>query len=105
MDFNKTYYIYITSNRPGGVLYVGMTSDLPKRAHEHHHRLRPGFMHRYWADRVVYFEPHDDAKIAADRERALKRWRRLWKIRLVERSNPTWRDLYNEIIDAHGFQV
>ncbi|MDX2203992.1 MAG: GIY-YIG nuclease family protein [Hyphomicrobiaceae bacterium] len=105
MISSKTYFVYITSNAPRGVLYVGMTSDLAKRAHEHHHRLMAGFTRRYWVDRVVYFEPHGDARVAANRERVLKRWRREWKIRLVERLNPTWRDLYNEILSAHGFDV
>jgi putative endonuclease len=104
MFSTRTYFVYITSIAPRGVLYVGMTSDLPKRAHEHHHRLVPGFTRQYWADRLVYFETYDDAKIAADRERTLKRWRRYWKIRLVEQSNPTWRDLYAEILEAHGFE-
>jgi putative endonuclease len=104
MYCSKSYFVYITCNQPRGVLYVGMTSDLPGRAWEHHHRIVEGFTRKYWADRVVYFEEHDDAASAAHRERAMKRWRRDWKIRLVEAANPTWRDLYQNIIAAAGYE-
>jgi len=104
MRFSKSYFVYITCSHPRGVLYVGMTSDLAGRSWEHHHRVMPGFTRRFWADRIVYFEEHDDAAIAAQRERAMKRWRRDWKIRLVEEFNPSWRDLYQDIIAAAGYE-
>ena len=66
---HKVYHVYITASRPRGVLYVGMTSDLAARARQHRERVRAGFTKRYWVDRLVYFEPHDDARIAAGRER------------------------------------
>lgn len=66
----KTYWVYITASGPHRVLYVGMTSDLAGRAWEHRERVMDGFTKRYWVDRLVYFEPHDDAAIAAKRERA-----------------------------------
>ena len=69
----KVYHVYITASRPRGVLYVGMTSDLAARAWQHRERVREGFTKRYWVDRLVYFEAHDDARIAARRERAMKR--------------------------------
>jgi putative endonuclease len=62
-----------------------------------------GFAKRYWVQRLVYFEAHGDAKVAARRERAMKRWRRDWKIELVEKQNPTWRDLFGEVVRDDGF--
>ncbi len=104
-DFEiKTYWIYIQASGPRGVLYVGMTSDLAGRAFEHRQRVMEGFTKKYWVDRLVYFEAHDDAATAAKRERAMKRWRRDWKIELVEKGNPTWRDLFPEVVRADGFE-
>lgn len=62
-----------------------------------------GFAKRYWVQRLVYFEAHADAQVAARRERAMKRWRRDWKIELVEKHNPTWRDLFGDVVHADGF--
>ena len=100
----KEFYVYITASCPRGVLYVGMTSNLPGRAWEHRERVVDGFTKRYWAGRLVYFERHEDAHIAAKRERAMKRWRRDWKIQLVEKDNPTWRDLFEEVVLTDGFE-
>jgi putative endonuclease len=100
----KVYHVYITASRPRGVLYVGMTSDLAARAWQHRERVREGFTKRYWADRLVYFEAHDDAGVAARRERAMKRWRRDWKIALIEKHNSTWRDLFADVLVAGGFE-
>ncbi len=101
----KVFYVYITASGPRGVLYVGMTSDLAGRAWQHRNRVMDGFTKRYWVDRLVYFEHHETADSAARRERALKRWRRDWKIELVERSNPTWADLFPEVVAAAGFEL
>jgi putative endonuclease len=100
----KTYWVYITASKPHGVLYVGMTSDLAGRTWEHRERVTDGFTKRYWVGRLVYFEAHDDAEIAAKRERAMKRWRRDWKIQLIEKDNPTWRDLFGDAVRADGFE-
>jgi putative endonuclease len=102
--FHKVYFVYIMASRPHGVLYVGMTSELANRAWQHREHVREGFTKRYWADRLVYFEAHTDARIAARRERAIKRWRRAWKIALIEQHNPTWRDLFAEVLAAEGFE-
>ena len=83
----KIFHVYIMASKPRGVLYVGMTSDLASRAWKHREHVLEGFTKRYWVDRLVYFERHDDASIAARRERAMKRWRRDWKIELVEKHN------------------
>lgn len=99
----KTYWVYITASKPRGVLYVGMTSDLAGRAWQHGERLRDGFTKRYWVSRLVYFEAHDDATTAARRERSMKRWRRDWKIELIEKHNPTWRHLADDFLRTEGF--
>ena len=108
----KTYYVYILASSPRGVLYVGMTSTLAKRTWQHRaesasstrrERVMDGFTRRYWVNRLVTFEVHTDAKEAARRERALKRWRREWKIQLIEKDNPTWRDLFGDVVRGDGF--
>ena len=99
----KNFYVYITASEPRGILYTGMTSDLPKRATQHRDRLLTGFTSKYWAGRLVYYESHVLGEAAAKRERQLKRWRRDWKIELVEKNNPTWRDLYNDALAEFGF--
>ena len=100
----KVFHVYILASRPRGVLYVGMTSELPDRAWEHRERVLDGFTKRYWVNRLVYFERHDEADAAARRERALKRWRRDWKIELIEKHNPTWRDLLADVLRDDGFE-
>ncbi len=100
----KAYWVYITVSKPHGVLYVGMTSDLAGRTWQYRERVMDGFAERYWAGRLVYFEAHADAVVAAKRERAMKRWRREWKIQLIEKDNPTWRDLFGDVVRADGFE-
>ena len=99
----KHFFVYITASRARGVLYVGVTSDLPVRGMEHREKLIEGFTTRYWVGRLVYFEPQLDAESAFRREKLLKRWRRDWKIALIEKHNPTWRDLYPDVLAEHGF--
>lgn len=98
----KTYWVYITASKPRVVLYVGLTSDLAGRTWEHRERVVEGFTRRYWVDRLVNIEAHDDAAAAAKRERSLKRWRRDWKIELIEKDNPTWSDLFGEVVRNDG---
>lgn len=99
---DKDFRVYILASRPRGVLYFGLTSDLAGRAWEHRERVMHGFAKRYWVNRLVYFEHHETAESAARRERLLKRWRRAWKIELIEANNPTWRDLFDEVIESHS---
>ncbi len=99
-----TYYVYILASGPRGVLYVGMTSDLAGRTWQHRERLLSGFTRRYWVDRLVYFEAYADAAAASQREYLMKRWRRDWKIRLVETANPTWRDLFGDAVRDQGLE-
>jgi len=91
-------WVYIMSNRPGGTLYIGVTSNLPRRAWEHREGRVRGFTWRYNLKRLVYFKHHDEIHSAIQREKNIKHWPRVWKTRLITQSNPTWRDLYEEIV-------
>ncbi len=99
----KEFWVYIMASGPRGVLYVGMTSDLVGRAEEHRERLIDGFTKRYGVDRLVWYERHTEPEAALGRERAIKRWRRDWKIELIETGNPTWRDLFADVLSEDGF--
>lgn len=101
----RQFFVYITASKPRGVLYVGMTSDLVGRTWEHRDRVVDGFTKRYWVGRLVYFEEHDCVDRAQRREWLMKRWRRDWKITLIEKTNPTWRDLYPDAIQIDGFEL
>jgi putative endonuclease len=93
----KRFAIYMLASRPHGVLYTGMTSALPERIWQHKQGLIPGFTEKYHVKRLVYFEYLDSAEETIAREKRFKRWRRDWKIALIERTNPTWRDLWPDI--------
>ncbi|NEV79695.1 GIY-YIG nuclease family protein [Rhodopseudomonas sp. BR0C11] len=88
------YYVYLLANRKHGTLHLGVTNDLLRRIHDHRSKAAPGFSERYGIDRLVWFEIYDDAIAAITREKQLKKWRRDWKIRLIEDQNPDWVDLY-----------
>jgi len=92
------YYVYILASKKNGTLYIGVTSDLIKRAWQHKNKLVDGFSKKYDINRLIYFEQHQDVKSAILREKQMKKWNRAWKIRLVEKKNPKWQDLYEEII-------
>ena len=89
--------VYILASKRNGTLYVGCTSNLPKRIWEHRNRVVPGFTTRYSVHRLVYVEAHDDMLNAVTREKRLKRWPRAWKIALIEQQNPEWCDLWEAI--------
>ena len=91
-------WVYIMTNRPKGTLYIGVTSNLPRRVWEHRTGAVKGFSTRYALKRLVYAEPHDDILAAIAREKVLKHWPRLHKIRLFEGANPKWDDLYGRLI-------
>ncbi len=93
----KFSFVYIVTNKPRGVLYIGVTTDLVRRISEHRQSLIPGFSSKYNCTRLVWYEVHEDVRVAIQREKSLKRWYRDWKIDLVERENPTWRDLFFEM--------
>jgi putative endonuclease len=89
----KKSYVYILANRPRGVLYVGVTTNLTGRISQHRQKLVAGFTKSYGVTRLVYVEEFTSLLEARDRERSLKHWRRAWKIKLVDDLNPGWRDL------------
>jgi putative endonuclease len=90
----KRFFVYILASRRNGTLYVGVTSDLTRRMHEHREGLVPGFTREHGVKTLMWMEPHDRAEDAIIREKRLKKWNRAWKIRLVEEANPDWRDLF-----------
>ncbi len=90
--------VYILASRKNGTLYVGVTGNLVKRIDEHRNKSVEGFTGRYGVCNLVYFEISQDMKSAIAREKQLKKWNRLWKIRLIEEFNPEWEDLYSSLI-------
>ena len=90
-------FIYILASGRNGTLYVGVTNDLVRRVYEHRERLSDGFTKRYRVDRLVHFEEFAEIGQAIRREKALKPWRRSWKVTLIEEQNPDWDDLYDRI--------
>ena len=96
-DAVGNYFVYIMASRKNGTLYIGVTSDYVGRVPEHKQDLFEGFTKRYGVHRLVYIEFHDDMTTAIRREKQLKRWKRAWKIALIEKTNPDWRDLFFEL--------
>jgi putative endonuclease len=90
-------WVYIMTNRRDGTLYIGVTSNLPRRVWEHRNDLLEGFTKCYALKRLLYCEPHDDIRSAIQREKTLKTWRRAWKVRLILATNPNWDDLYGHL--------
>ena len=93
----KNYFVYILANKRNGTLYIGVTSDLKKRVYEHRGNLIEGFTKRYNVHMLVYYEITEDVKNAIIREKQLKEWRRKWKLELIEKNNPEWKDLYDSL--------
>ncbi|MYB22334.1 MAG: GIY-YIG nuclease family protein [Chloroflexi bacterium] len=89
--------VYIITNKPKGTLYIGVTSNLPQRIWTHKQRLVEGFAKRYGLDQLVWYEYHDNMEQAILKEKQLKKWERPWKFRLIFESNPTWRDLFEDL--------
>ena len=89
--------VYILASQPRGTLYIGVTSSLPARIWQHRNDQADGFTRRYGVHTLVWYEVHEQMESAILREKALKAWKRLWKIQLVEDANPAWRDLYPDI--------
>ncbi|MGJ5204641.1 GIY-YIG nuclease family protein [Bradyrhizobium sp. HKCCYLR20261] len=88
------YYVYLLASKKHGTLYLGATNDPVRRVYEHRTKATPGFTSRYDVGKLVWFEVYDDPGTAITREKELKKWRRDWKIRLIEEQNPNWDDLY-----------
>ncbi len=90
----KTYYVYILASKRNGTLYIGVTNDLLKRVYEHKKNLIEGFTSKYQVHQLVYYETTSEVTAALRREKQLKKWKRAWKIELIEKNNPQWIDLY-----------
>ena len=95
---DKIPCVYILASKRNGTLYVGVTSDLPGRIWQHKADIVPGFTRRYGVHRLVWYEVHHTMTSAISREKTIKGWRRAWKLDLIEKANPTWRDLNHEIL-------
>jgi putative endonuclease len=93
------YYVYILASRPNGTLYIGVTNDIDRRTWQHRNGLAEGFTKKYGVHTLVWYEIHKDINAAIAREKQLKGWNRAWKIRLIEKHNSGWNDMYARL---HG---
>ncbi len=93
----RQFYVYILANKYNGTLYIGVTNDLVRRIWEHKTDAVDGFTKKYHVHRLVWYEVAGTSPVAIAREKQLKKWNRAWKIRLIEKMNPEWKDLYDEI--------
>lgn len=98
MTVDKKFCVYILASKQNGTLYTGVTSDLPGRIWQHKNKVVGGFTAKYSVSRLVYVEVHESAESAIRREKQIKKWNRAWKLQIIEKVNPTWRDLYDEIV-------
>ena len=97
MSKDRCHWVYILASDIGGTLYVGVTNNLVRRVSEHRTDTITGFSQRYAVHRLVYYEQCDQIEFAIQREKRLKKWKRAWKIDLIEKTNPQWIDLYSSI--------
>ena len=95
----KRYFVYILTNKRNGTLYIGVTNDIMRRTKEHKDHINSGFTKRYNVTRLVYFEMHSSILEAIKREKQMKKWKRQWKIELIENKNPEWKDLYDALVN------
>ncbi len=93
----KAYYIYILASKRNGTLYIGVTNNLTRRVYEHKNNLVEGFTKKYGVHMLVYYEQASDVNTAIQREKQLKKWKRAWKLALIEKENIHWEDLYEKI--------
>ena len=93
----ENFFVYILAKDKNSTFYVGVTSDLVKRVWKHKNEVADGFTKKYGIKTLVYYEVFSDAPNAFQREKRLKKWNRVWKMRVIEEMNPDWRDLYDEI--------
>ena len=96
----SNHYVYILASKLHGTLYAGATDDLVRRVYEHRNNLIEGFTSKYGIHTLVYYEICENRESANQRERQIKEWKRQWKIELIEKANPYWEDLYEQIIRA-----
>ena len=93
------HFVYIMASKPNGIIYIGVTSDLMRRAYEHKNNLIEGFTQKYFVHRLVYYVSVDNPESAILREKQIKKWKRAWKVRLIEETNSSWRDLYYDLVN------
>lgn len=93
---DRVYYVYLLASRPHGTLYCGVTNDLVRRVAEHRSGGADSFTRRYNVFRLVWYEAHSEIAEAILREKRIKRWRRAWKVELIEAGNPLWKDIAEE---------
>jgi len=86
------------ASKKNGTLYIGVTGNLTRRVYEHKNKMIDGFTKKYSVDKLVYFEMYNDIRNAIEREKNMKKWKREWKIELIEKDNPNWDDLYNTLL-------
>ncbi len=96
----KTYYVYIMASKKNGTLYIGVTNNLLRRVWQHKNDVNDGFTKKYNVHHLVWYEATTDIEGAIRREKQMKKWRRQWKINLIEEENPNWDDLYGELRDG-----
>ena len=94
----KNYYVYILASKKNGTLYIGVTNDIVKRVYEHKNDIIKGFTEKHKVLNLVHYEIVFDIHAAITREKRMKKWKRQWKIELIEKDNPEWRDLYNDLV-------
>jgi putative endonuclease len=94
------YYTYLLASQKNGTLYCGVTGDLIKRVWEHKEGLADGFTKKYGVKTLVWFETHEDVNESIKREKQIKEWQRKWKLELIEKTNPQWRDLYEDLMSS-----
>ena len=93
----KSYYVYILASKRNGTLYIGVTNDLKRRVREHKNGLVKGFSKKYRVNNLVYYEETPDVISALTREKQMKKWKRNWKLKAIERDDPNWKDLSEEL--------
>jgi putative endonuclease len=98
VNFQTIGYVYILASATAGTLYIGVTSDLIKRISQHRNEIYPGFTQKHKAHKLVYYEEFGSIEKAIEREKKLKKWKRVWKIQLIEKSNPKWEDLFPKLV-------
>ena len=94
---DKQFYVYILASKRNGTLYTGMSSNLTQRVWQHKNNSVEGFTDKYNVKKLVYYEVYENAESAITRGRQIKKWRRKWKLRLIEEQNPNWEELCNSI--------
>jgi putative endonuclease len=94
----KAYYVYLMASKKNGILYIGVAIDLRHRVWQHKNDIQEGFTKKYGVHRLVWYEETTDIKEAIQREKQMKKWRRQWKIDLINKENPDWDDLYDALL-------